>query len=32
MAPEVVLTQGHDRSSDYWAFGVLLYVRYLLLF
>jgi serine/threonine protein kinase len=25
MAPEVVLTQGHDKSADYWAFGVLLY-------
>ena len=22
---EVVLTQGHDRSADYWAFGVLIY-------
>lgn len=25
MAPEVVLTQGHDKSADYWAFGVLIY-------
>ena len=25
MAPEVVLTQGHDKTADYWAFGVLLY-------
>jgi len=25
MAPELVLTQGHDRSVDYWAFGVLVY-------
>lgn len=25
MAPELVLTQGHDRSADYWAFGVLVY-------
>ena len=25
MAPEVVLTQGHDKSADYWAFGVLTY-------
>lgn len=24
-APEVILTQGHDRSVDYWAFGVLLF-------
>ncbi len=25
MAPEVVLTQGHDKSADYWALGVLTY-------
>jgi serine/threonine protein kinase len=25
MAPELVLTQGHDKSADYWAFGVLVY-------
>ncbi len=25
MAPEVVLTQGHDKSADYWALGVLSY-------
>ena len=25
MAPEVVLTQGHDKSADYWALGVLIY-------
>mmetsp|Transcript_19248 Transcript_19248/g.32206 ORF Transcript_19248/g.32206 Transcript_19248/m.32206 type:complete len:894 (+) Transcript_19248:43-2724(+) len=25
MAPELVLTQGHDRSIDYWSFGVLVY-------
>jgi serine/threonine protein kinase/CRP-like cAMP-binding protein len=25
MAPEIVLTQGHDRSSDFWALGVLAY-------
>ena len=24
-APEVILTQGHDRSVDFWAFGVLLF-------
>jgi serine/threonine protein kinase len=22
---ELVLTQGHDKSADYWAFGILLY-------
>ena len=22
---ELVLTQGHDKSADYWAYGVLLY-------
>jgi len=25
MAPEVVLTQGHDKSADFWNYGVLLY-------
>ena len=25
MAPEVVLTHGHDRSVDYWALGTLAY-------
>jgi protein kinase A len=25
MAPEIVLTQGHDKSADYWAYGILLY-------
>ena len=25
MAPEVVLTQGHDKSADYWALGCLCY-------
>jgi serine/threonine protein kinase len=25
MAPEIVLTQGHDKSADYWAFGILLF-------
>jgi len=25
MAPEVVLTQGHDASADFWAYGVLIY-------
>eukprot|EP01036_Dinobryon_divergens_P032797 gene32797-42457_t len=25
MAPELVLTQGHDRSVDYWALGVILF-------
>ncbi len=25
MAPEVVLTQGHDKSADYWALGCLTY-------
>lgn len=25
MAPEVVLTQGHDKSADFWTFGILLY-------
>jgi serine/threonine protein kinase/CRP-like cAMP-binding protein len=25
MAPELVLTQGHDKSVDYWAFGALIY-------
>ena len=25
MAPEIVLTQGHDKGADLWAFGVLLY-------
>ena len=24
-APEVLMTQGHDRSVDYWAFGVVLH-------
>lgn len=25
VAPEVVLTQGHDSTADFWAFGVLLF-------
>jgi serine/threonine protein kinase len=25
MAPEVVLTQGHDSAADYWAYGIVLY-------
>ena len=25
MSPEVVLTQGHDKSADYWALGTLVY-------
>jgi len=25
MAPEIIRTQGHNRSVDFWAFGVLLY-------
>lgn len=25
MAPELVLTQGHDKSIDYWAYGILIY-------
>lgn len=25
MAPELILTQGHDRSVDYWSYGILLY-------
>ena len=25
MAPEVMLSQGYDRSADYWAFGVLVF-------
>lgn len=24
-APEVVLTQGHDSSADFWAYGILIY-------
>ena len=25
LAPEVVLTQGHDKSADFWSLGILLY-------
>mmetsp|Transcript_3868 Transcript_3868/g.6037 ORF Transcript_3868/g.6037 Transcript_3868/m.6037 type:complete len:844 (+) Transcript_3868:161-2692(+) len=25
MAPEVVLTQGHDSAADFWAYGVIIY-------
>jgi protein kinase A len=25
MSPEIVLTQGHDKSADYWAYGVLIF-------
>ena len=25
IAPEVVLTQGHDKGVDYWSFGVIIY-------
>lgn len=25
MAPEIVLNQGHDRSADLWAIGVLIF-------
>lgn len=25
MAPEIILSKGHDKGVDYWAFGVLIY-------
>jgi serine/threonine protein kinase len=26
LAPEIILSKGHDKGVDYWAFGVLFYV------
>jgi len=25
MAPEIIMSKGHDKAADYWSFGVLLY-------
>merc|ERR1712194_927091 len=25
LAPEIILSKGHDKGVDYWAFGVLIY-------
>ena len=25
LAPEIILSKGHDKGADYWAFGVLIY-------
>ena len=25
MAPEIILTHGHDKTADYWAFGIFIY-------
>lgn len=25
LAPEIIMSKGHDRSADYWSFGVLVY-------